>query len=173
MCVCEGLMRSIISATDRLVEDPEDYEARADLAWSSALALSALTSVGLEGGDWSAHLLEHALSALWPEVPHGAGLAVLFPALLQREEAGTEYARTRFAREVMGAATALEGGVALREKFDEWGAPATLSGLGIPFDENDRIIRHVMRNMESVHAGGKGREAPDEKALAELLEDVR
>jgi alcohol dehydrogenase YqhD (iron-dependent ADH family) len=53
---------------------------RANLAWAASLALNGLTGVGLREGDFAIHRIETAMSAVFPEIAHGAGLGVLFPA---------------------------------------------------------------------------------------------
>ena len=79
----EALMRTIISMTHRLQKNPRSYEARANLAWAASLALNGLTGVGLREGDFATHRIETAMSAVFPEIAHGAGLGVLFPAWIE------------------------------------------------------------------------------------------
>lgn len=59
----------------RAVRD-EDYEARAYMALASALSGIAIA----HGGVTSAHALECAISAIYPNLPHGAGLILLTKA---------------------------------------------------------------------------------------------
>ncbi|MDD3102847.1 MAG: iron-containing alcohol dehydrogenase, partial [Candidatus Cloacimonetes bacterium] len=83
LAINEALLQTITAMTDRLQKDPEDYVARANLAWSASLALNGLTGFGMNSGDWACHAIEHALSALHPEISHGEGLAVIFPAWIE------------------------------------------------------------------------------------------
>ncbi len=80
--LCESLIRTIMDSIEILINNPEDYDARAELAWCSTMALNGMTSVGRGRGDWASHRIEHALSALY-DIPHGAGLAIIFPAWLE------------------------------------------------------------------------------------------
>jgi alcohol dehydrogenase YqhD (iron-dependent ADH family) len=72
----EGLIENAMSACERCLHDPCDYEGRANLLWTATLALNGLTAAGLGRVGFPMHLIEHSLSALY-DVPHGAGLAVV------------------------------------------------------------------------------------------------
>lgn len=73
----EGLLRAVIKYTPIALEQPSNYEARAQLMWASTLALNGLGSTG-KTFAWSCHYIEHELSAFY-DITHGAGLAVLTP----------------------------------------------------------------------------------------------
>ena len=76
--LCEGLMKTILTAAPKALADPGDYNARADLMWAGMLAHNNLCGVGRRQ-DWASHQIEHELSALY-DCAHGAGLAVVTPA---------------------------------------------------------------------------------------------
>ncbi len=78
---CEGLMRTILKYAPIVIEEPENYNARAEIMWVGTLAHNDIAGLG-RIGDWATHQIEHELSALY-DVTHGAGLAVLFPAWIQ------------------------------------------------------------------------------------------
>lgn len=73
----EGLLRTVIEAAPVALEQPDKYEARETLLYCGTMALNQLLSRGA-GGDWATHEIEHALSAVY-DIPHGGGLAILFP----------------------------------------------------------------------------------------------
>ena len=75
----EGLMKSVIEAGRKAMQNPRDYEARAVLMLMSSFSHNGLTSVGKKA-LMPVHQLEHALSGLYPEVAHGEGLAIIWPA---------------------------------------------------------------------------------------------
>ena len=75
----EALLRSVVKAAKVVVKNPTDYDARAVLMLMSSLSHNDLTSIG-KGKMLFVHQLEHAVSGVYPEVAHAAGLAVLFPA---------------------------------------------------------------------------------------------
>lgn len=75
--ISEGLLRAVIRYTPKALENPNDYEARAQLMWTSSLALNGLVTTG-KNFMWSCHYIEHELSAHY-DITHGAGLAMLTP----------------------------------------------------------------------------------------------
>lgn len=75
----EVLLNRVVKAGYKVIKDPNNYEARAMLMLCSSLSHNGLTNVGKPMG-LPVHQLEHALSGAYPEVAHGAGLAVLYPA---------------------------------------------------------------------------------------------
>lgn len=76
--LCEAVLLTMIKETPRVIADPNNYDARANIMWAGMVAHNNLVGVGREQ-DWSSHNIEHELSALY-DVAHGAGLAVIFPA---------------------------------------------------------------------------------------------
>ena len=76
--VASALIKTVIKYTPVAMENPCDYEARANLMWAGSISHNGLTNMGFEsGGDWASHRLEHELSAIY-DVAHGAGLAALW-----------------------------------------------------------------------------------------------
>lgn len=136
--LAEALMRSVIAAARAALKDPTDYVARANMMWASTFALCGMLNNGKKT-DWASHNIEHPLSALF-DVPHGAGLAVIHPNYMKYF---CSYAPERYARYAVNVwgvdpsgKTALEvaqeGIEFTRDFFNEIGAPATLTDLGIP-----------------------------------------
>lgn len=74
--IAEGLMRTVIYNAKVLAEDPENYDARAQVMWAGSLSHNGLTGCGTEG-DWASHQLEHELGGMF-DVAHGAGLAAVW-----------------------------------------------------------------------------------------------
>ena len=136
----EGLLRTVIAAGRRAMAQPDDYEARAALMYAGSLSHNGLTGAGRECGLW-AHKLEHEMSGLRPEIAHGAGLAVVWPAYLEFFAArGAGEARLlRYAQRIWGIDPDFEhpersvraGIEATRAYFAELGMPKTLRELGL------------------------------------------
>ena len=76
--LCEAVLLTMIKEVPRVIEDPNNYEARANIMWAGTVAHNNVVGVGRDQ-DWASHGIEHELSALY-DVAHGAGLAVVFPA---------------------------------------------------------------------------------------------
>ncbi len=76
--LCEAVLLTMVKEIPRVIVDPNNYEARANIMWAGMVAHNNLVGVG-RSQDWASHGIEHELSALY-DVAHGAGLAVIFPA---------------------------------------------------------------------------------------------
>lgn len=76
----EGLMLAMIHEGPRVIEDPNNYQARANIMWAGMMGHNNSCGVG-RSQDWSSHNIEHELSALY-DCAHGAGLAVVMPAVM-------------------------------------------------------------------------------------------
>lgn len=140
----ESLMRSVVKMVDRLQADHADYGARANLAWAATLAMNGLSSSGIEDGDWSAWSIESAISALHPDVAHGAGMAVILPAWMTYLHDSNPGQFERWAASLWGAATVEQGIAAMKTAFQRWGAPATLSDLGVGAGELREIAFNAL-----------------------------
>ncbi|MDR0649974.1 MAG: iron-containing alcohol dehydrogenase, partial [Candidatus Peribacteria bacterium] len=77
----EAVMRSVIDNVEIAINEPHNYLARSNLMRASTMALNTLIGVGKEQ-DRMSHNIEHGMSGLY-DIPHGAGLAIIFPARMQ------------------------------------------------------------------------------------------
>lgn len=77
----EGLMKSVIKYAPIALNEPENYEARANLMWTAAWSMNGFI-YGTRRQAWTCHPVEHELSAFY-DIPHGHGLAILFPRWLE------------------------------------------------------------------------------------------
>ncbi len=141
----EAVMRSVIRNIRILLTDPENYEARSELAWASAMAENGILKIG-KITDFQAHQIEHQLGA-YTNCNHGAGLAVIHPLLYLHIYKSGEARFARWAQNVWGIApkgsdeeTALAGINALTSFIKEIGLPTTFAELGIPADTDFRAV---------------------------------
>ena len=74
----EGVVLAMLHEGRRVMEDPHNYEARANIMWAGMVCHNDVMGVGRKQ-DWNSHHLEHVLSAVY-DCAHGAGLAVIMPA---------------------------------------------------------------------------------------------
>lgn len=141
-----GLMRTIVEVAPRVLANPESYDDRANIMWTGMLAHCGISGCG-RVEDWSTHALEHELSALNPEIAHGAGLSVMFPAWMrfvytERPERFALYGErvfdlTRTGDDTVDALAAIQ---ATRDFFTRLGMPANLGELGITESDIPRMI---------------------------------
>lgn len=135
--ISEGLLRAAIRYTPMALQDPEDYEARAQLMWTGSLALNGLVTTG-KSFMWSCHYIEHELSAHY-DITHGAGLAVLTPKWMRyilsdaTVDKFCDYAVNvwGFSREEDKFELANKGIDATEKFFGQIGLPSTLREFGI------------------------------------------
>lgn len=130
----EANIKAVIRTTEILLADPNDYDARAEFAWATTLALNGYTYLGVDGFSYPNHMIEHAISAV-TDCAHGAGLSVVMPAWMKWYKDQNLAAFERFAREIFGVKTADEGIDALKSWFEKIGTPTRLSEVGVN-DEN-------------------------------------
>ncbi|BFU78868.1 iron-containing alcohol dehydrogenase [Arcobacter sp. 15-2] len=129
--IVESIVKTVMETTEILLENPNDYDARAEFAWAAIQGLNGLTPAGTEGGSFPNHMIEHSLSALY-NVAHGAGLSVVIPAWMKWYKEQNVAQFKRFAKEIFNSE---DENVAI-EKLEQWfakiGAPTTLKEVNIP-----------------------------------------
>ena len=79
--LAEGLMKTCIKYGRKAMDEPSNYEARANIMWTSSLAINGLLSYG-KTTEWTMHLMEHELSAFY-DITHGIGLAIIIPKWME------------------------------------------------------------------------------------------
>ena len=155
--ISEGILKAIIEESPKVIENPEDYEARANIMWSGTLAHNGICGCG-RVEDWTSHAMEHEISALYG-VTHGAGLAVVFPAWMTFMAEHKPAKIAQFARRVCGVqdrddkTAALEGISALRGFFSSIGLPINFGELGINTPDIGTLVRKLHEN-KGVEIGG-------------------
>ena len=134
--VIEGLLMTMIHEAPKVIADPNDYQARANIMWAGMIAHNNCCGVGRDQ-DWASHALEHELSALY-DCAHGAGLAVVFPAWMEYTMNQDVMRFAQVANRVWGCpmdfmhpeVTAKAGIDAFRGFLRAIGMPQTLAELG-------------------------------------------
>ena len=141
----EAVMRSVIRNIRILLTDPENYDARSELAQASAMAENGVLKIG-KVTDFQAHQIEHQLGA-YTNCNHGASLAVIHPVLYRHIYKSGAARFARFAQNVWGIApkgsdeeTAVAGIDALAAFIKEIGLPTSFAELGIPADTDFRAV---------------------------------
>lgn len=153
--ICEGTLTTIMNEVLKVKQNPEDYDARANLMWSGMIAHNGICGVGREE-DWASHALEHELSALY-DVTHGAGLSVIFPAWMTWMASHNPKKIAQFAVRVFGVEsdgsdeeTALKGIGLLKDFFRSIELPVTMSELGIDSPDIDLLVSKLIENKGNV-----------------------
>lgn len=144
--LCETILQDLIETGPRLLENPDSYELRETVMLNAVLARNGMLNMGYKG-DWATHDLEHAISAVH-DIPHAAGIAILFPNWMKHvlDENTVERFRQLAVRvfdvEAGGKSdhdVALEGINKLSEFWRELGAPVSLGEYDIHESTIDEI----------------------------------
>ncbi|WP_017379492.1 iron-containing alcohol dehydrogenase [Paenisporosarcina sp. TG-14] len=143
----ESLLRTAIETGPKLLEDLTSYDHRETMMYISTTAFNQTLSNGTDGGDWATHGIEHAISAVY-DIPHGGGLAILFPNWLEHVLEEDPSRVKMLAMNVFGISdegksdleVAREGAKALRSFWNSLDAPNRLSDYDIDDHDIDLII---------------------------------
>ena len=155
--LCEAVMRAVVEEGAKVMADPTDYQARANIMWAGTLAHNDVCGAG-RVQDWSSHGIEHELSALY-DCAHGAGLAVVMPAWMTYVHAADDARFARFARNVFGvgvgesdAKAALDGIAAFRAWLKSLGLPLNFAELGAREEDIPFLVKKL--NLSGNTLGG-------------------
>ncbi|OJH18035.1 NADH-dependent alcohol dehydrogenase [Bacillus obstructivus] len=152
--MCESLLLTVMETAPKLINDLENYEYRSTILYNGTMALNGMLSMGFRG-DWATHNIEHAVSAVY-DIPHGGGLAILFPNWMKHNLKVKPSRFKQLAVRVFGVdpegktdeEIGLEGIEKLREFWNSIGAPSRLADYGIDDSKLDIMADKAMANGE-------------------------
>ena len=147
-CFMEGMMKTIIKYTPIAMKEPDNYEARANLMWTSSWAINGFINGGKQQA-WSCHPMEHELSAIY-DITHGLGLAILTPRWMEyclNEKTVSKY--VQFGTNIFGIDPALPAIDIARESirrlsdflFNTLGLQSTFHEVGIKSSDFPTMAR--------------------------------
>ena len=147
----EALLLTMKHEGPRVIENPDNYEARANIMWAGMMAHNNSCGVG-RSQDWNSHTIEHELSALY-DCAHGAGLAVTMPAVFKYVMKHDVMRFAQIAVRVWGCQmdfanperTALEGINALQNFLVSIGMPKNFEELGAKEEDIPTLVNVLCR----------------------------
>jgi len=147
--LCEGILKAVIAEAPKVIANPNDYEARANIMWAGTVAHNDTCGVG-RGSDWCSHALEHELSSLY-DVAHGAGLAVMVPAWMTYVINHNVMRSAQFAVRVWDCdmnfenpeITAREGIEKFRNFLSSIGMPRNFADIDAKASDIPKLIEHI------------------------------
>ena len=151
----EELLRSVIKASKTVMDNPTDYDSRAVLMLMSSLSHNGLTSIG-KNSLLYVHQLEHAVSGMYPQVAHAAGLAVLFPAWAKYYVKLDTDKFDRLARNVFNLKghnkldNAKAGIEEIEKLFASLDMPKSFKDLGITNPDIDQLVKLITNDGERI-----------------------
>ena len=170
--ISEGLLKAIIGEAPKVLNNPTDYDPRANIMWAGTLAHNGICGCGKQE-DWSSHGLEHEISALY-DVAHGAGLAVILPAYMTYMVEKNPLRVAMMARNVFGVSepddrkAAVEGISKLKEFFRGIGMPVTFPELGVDSPDIALMVKKVHQNKGEVFGAYYPLRAADSEAIYQI-----
>ena len=155
--MCEAVLMSVIYEAPKIIANPEDYDARANIMWLGTIAHNGVCGVGRDE-DWASHFMEHEISAIYG-VTHGAGLSVVVPAWLTFMLDHNIHKVEQFARRVFAITgdnqreVAQEGINRLKAFWSSIGMPVTMKELGVENPDIDKLVEKLHGNKGDVIGG--------------------
>jgi len=169
----EGVVLTMLHEGRRVMENPANYEARANIMWAGMVVHNDIMGVGRQQ-DWNSHHLEHVMSSLY-DCAHGAGIAVIMPAWMEYCVKHHDPMRMAgLASRVFGcemdyadpARTAMDGVRAFRVFLKSIGMPLNFAGVGADPKDIEKLVE-----MNHVGSGKtKGFVELDAAAIREIYE---
>lgn len=151
--IAESLLLTCIHYGPIALRQPTNYEARAQLMWTSSLALNGLLGYG-RLTDWATHGIEHVLSAMY-DVTHGVGLAILTPHWMEFALGPETYEKfAEYGRNVWKLQGTDDGAIAKKaiEKTQDFfvslGMPRTLREVGVEEEKLKEMAEKTVMNRE-------------------------
>lgn len=143
--LCEATLKTVINNAPLVLENPKNYDARAEIMWANSIAHNGLLGTG-RMTDWASHKIEHELSGIY-DIAHGAGLSIIFPAWMKYVYKHNIKRFVQFAVRVWGVdlsfdseeAIAIEGIKRMTEFFKKMDLPITLSEINISDDRFEEM----------------------------------
>jgi NADP-dependent alcohol dehydrogenase len=140
----EGILQTLIEIGKQTIDNPEDYNARANLVWSATMALNGLIGSGVPQ-DWTTHMIGHELTAMFG-LDHGITLAILQPSVWQVRKENKREKLLQYAKRVWNITEGDEDSKIdsainkTREFFEDLGIKTHLSDYDITSDKIDDVI---------------------------------
>lgn len=151
-CFMEGMLKTVVKYAPIAIAEPENYEARANLMWTSSWAINGFINGGKKKA-WSCHPMEHELSAVY-DITHGLGLAILTPRWMEYclDESNVDRYVT-FGVNVFGIDSSLEPMTIAREAikrlsdffFNTLGLKSTFTEVGIKREDFGLMAKKACR----------------------------
>lgn len=145
--IAEGILQTLLEIGETTINEPENYDARANHVWSATLALNGLIGAGVPQ-DWAVHMIGHELTAAFG-IDHGQTLAIVLPSLLEvrREQKRAkllQYAERVWHIEIGSEDEKIDLAIQkTREFFESLGVKTHLSEYGVGADKIPVIIEQL------------------------------
>ena len=160
----EGLLQTLIEIGPKVVHEPADYDSRANLMWTAAMALNGLIAAGVPQ-DWATHLIGHELTALHG-IDHAQTLAIVLPPMLRLRRESKRAKLLQYAERVWQLTVGSEDEridqaiQKTQDFFEQLGVKTHLSAYGVAAGAVDALVQ-ALETHGMVHLGEQGDVTPD------------
>lgn len=167
----EGLLLTLIEQGPLALIEPENYEIRANLMWSSTMALNGLIGCGVPQ-DWATHMVGHEITALHG-LDHAQTLAIVLPSMLQARRDKKHGKLLQYAERVWGITEGdeeqrIDQAIAkTRDFFERMQVKTRLSDYGVGADAIPALVASLSSH-GFVKLGEHGDITPER--VAEILQ---
>ncbi|PLW99538.1 MAG: NADH-dependent alcohol dehydrogenase [Marinilabiliales bacterium] len=146
--IVESIIKESIAFAPKVLNEPNNYDYRANIMWLATSALNGITTYGKTTGDWGVHDIGHVLSLLY-DIPHGASLSIAYPAWLKLMKNKHEDKINRLGEEVFDCFQADDTISGFEGFFKAIGSPIRLSEINIGKEKHTEILKQMKLNKVS------------------------
>ncbi len=140
----EGILKTLIEIGRATIDNPTDYDLRANLVWCATMGLNGLIGAGVPQ-DWATHRIGHELTTLFG-IDHAKTLAIIMPSLWNIMRETKREKLLQYGERVLNITTGSEENridqiiETTRQFFESLGIKTRLSDYGIGADQIDSIL---------------------------------
>lgn len=170
--LAEGLLLNIVEDGPKALENPTDYDVRANLMWTATMALNGLLSTGVPA-DWATHLIGQEITGLYG-LDHAQTLAIVIPAVWTYKKAAKQAKLLQYAERVWNMTDGDDDARATaviertRQFFEQMGVKTRLSDYGLDRAVIPAVVAKLTEHGH-VQLGEKADITPDDvSAILEL-----
>ena len=156
----EGILKTLIEIGRATIDNPTDYDLRANLVWCATMGLNGLIGAGVPQ-DWATHRIGHELTALFG-IDHAKTLAIIMPSLWNIMRETKREKLLQYGERVLNITTGSEENridqiiETTRQFFESLGIKTRLSDYGIGADQIDSILAALeLHNMTALGERGE------------------
>lgn len=145
--MAEAILQTLIEEGPKTLENPSNYDARANVMWCATMALNGLIGVGVPQ-DWSTHKIGHELTALYG-LDHAQSLAVILPSMMQFKRSAKREKLLQYAERIWNITDGDENQridtaiVKTKTFFESVGVSTCLASYQIHAEHISKICKHM------------------------------
>ncbi len=146
----EGILQTLIEIGKKTIDEPHNYDARANLVWSATMALNGLIGMGVPQ-DWSTHMIGHEITALYG-IDHAKTLAIVQPAVWKVRKRQKKQKLLQYAERVWGIKEGSEDEridlavTKTEDFFHSLGIKTRLSDYDLKQDDIEKILKSLEKH---------------------------